>query len=169
MYQAGDLVVYGRTGVCRVTGIERGRDGQLFYALEPLYQSCSILTPVEGKVFMRPILTREECDALIDSIPSIQAEPYESKAQRELTEHYQAAIATHDCGELLALTQSLYRKRRAAERAKRKFGAVDERFMREGEALLFGELGAALDIPPEEVPRYIRDRLGRAKVPAGKD
>ena len=44
-------------------------------------------------------------------------------------------------------------------REKRKFGAVDERFLREGEALLFGELAVALDIAPEAVPAYIQARL----------
>ena len=43
---------------------------------------------------------------------------------------------------------------------KKKLGAIDERFMKEGEALLFGELAAALDILPNEVPQYIQKRLG---------
>ena len=43
---------------------------------------------------------------------------------------------------------------------KKKLGAIDERFMKEGEALLFGELAAALDIQPQEVPRYIQKYLG---------
>jgi ribonucleoside-triphosphate reductase len=45
---------------------------------------------------------------------------------------------------------------------KKKFGAVDERFMKEGEALLFGELAAALEIPVEEVKGYISQRLTQA-------
>jgi len=36
---------------------------------------------------------------------------------------------------------------------------VDERFMKRAEELLFGELAAALDIPPESVPGYIEARL----------
>ena len=61
------------------------------------------------------------------------------------------------------MTKSIYTKRRAAEREKRKFGAVDERFMKEGEALLFGELAAVLELPLERVKGYIDDRLsGRA-------
>lgn len=158
MYQPGDLVVYGRTGVCRVERIEKGRDGQQFYALSPLYQSCSILTPVEGKVFMRPILTRRQAEELIDRIPSLRGEPRQG-AVRELTEQYQASIATHDCADLVELLTSIYDKRQTAKREKQKFGAVDERFMQEGEALLHGELAAALDIPAEDVPGYIKKRV----------
>lgn len=158
MFQPGDLILYGRTGVCRVEGIEQEK-GQAFYALSPLYQTCSIRTPVEGKVFMRPILTKAEADALIDLIPTFSAEPVEGKALRELTETYQASIATHDVRDLVELTMSIYAKRQQAAREKKKFGAVDERFLKEGEELLFGELAASLDIPVEEVQSYIHKRL----------
>lgn len=158
MYRQGDLVVYGRTGVCRVERIETREDGQKFYALTPLYQSCAILTPVEGKVFMRPVLTRQQAEELIDQIPTLQGTPREG-ATRDLTERYQASIATHDCEDLVELLSSIYAKKKTAEKEKRKFGAVDERFMQEGEALLHGELAAVLDIPVGEVPTYIRKRL----------
>ena len=60
---------------------------------------------------------------------------------------------------MMAMTMSLYAKKKAVEGRKRKFGAVDERFMKEGEELLFGELAAALEIPVEEVQQYIAERL----------
>lgn len=162
MFAVGDMIVYGRTGVCRVEGIQENK-GQKFYALMPLYQSCSILTPVEGKVFMRPVISKAEADELIDTLPTLEAEPCEGKALRELTEHYQASIDTHDCKALAVLTKSIYTKKRAAMREKKKFGAVDERFMKEGEALLFGELAVALDISMEEVKGYIDNRLAAAR------
>jgi len=165
MFQPGDLIVYGRTGVCRVEGIEEYK-GQAFYVLSPLYQNCDIKTPVDGKVFMRPVITREEADELIDMIPQVEAQPCESKALRELTEHYQSLLNCHECKDLVELTMSIYAKKKAAEKEKRKFGVVDERFLREGEALLYGELAAALDIPVDEVPGYIACRLDKRPVEA---
>lgn len=161
MFAVGDMIVYGRTGVCRVERIEENKNGK-FYALKPLYQNCSILTPVEGKVFMRPVISRAEAEALIDGLPALEAEPCEGKALRELTEHYQTSIDTHDCMALAALTKSIYAKKRVAEREKKKFGAVDERFLKEGEALLFGELAVALEVPMEQVKGYIGRRLSDA-------
>lgn len=163
MFQPGDLIVYGRTGVCKVEAIESVK-GQDFYVLNPLQQNCSIRTPVNGKVFIRPVITREEADALIDRIPQMEAHPFENKALRELTEHYQSFLTRHECKDLVELTMSIYAKKRAAEREKRKFGVVDERFLREGETLLYGELSAALDIPAEEVPGYIAGRLDKHPV-----
>ena len=60
MYEIGALVMYGRTGVCRVADISR-QEGQDYYTLKPLFQSCDIYTPVESeKVFIRPSISREE-------------------------------------------------------------------------------------------------------------
>lgn len=172
-YQVGDLILYGNTGVCRVADIQahrggRGEPERLYYTLEPLYQSCTIATPVDNeKVFMRPILTREEAERLIDQIPHVQAEAYHNKAMRELTEHYEAAFKTHDCGALVELTMSIYAKKQDLESKKRKFGALDERFLHRAEELLFGELAAALDIGRDEVQGYIAKRLGDREARAG--
>lgn len=163
MYDIGTLVTYGRTGVCRVEQVIR-REGQDYYALKPLYQSCDIFAPVDSdKVFIRPIISREEVHRLIDALPEMKAEPYEGVALWDLSQHYQQAMASHDCGDLFALTKSLYAKRQETARRKRKFGAVDERFMKLGEELLFGELAAVLDIRPQEVPDYISRRLAGAE------
>ncbi len=160
MFAPGELIFYGRTGVCRVEAIET-MDGQPYYRLSPRYQSsgCVIRTPVEGKVFMRRLLTREEAHALIDRIPEVRTSIPQARSLRELSEHYLASINTHDAAELLAMTMSIYAKQQLAKRDKRRLGAIDERFLREGETLLFGELAAVLDIAPEEVPAYIQARL----------
>ncbi|NTW70894.1 MAG: hypothetical protein HGA49_01460 [Eubacteriaceae bacterium] len=55
---------------------------------------------------------------------------------------------------------SIYAKKQYLEQQQRKFGAIDEQFIKRGEELLFGELAAALDIPKESVPDYIAGRIG---------
>ena len=107
-----------------------------------------------GKVLMRPVLSREEADRLIDSIPSVTVNPVECHALRELINHYLDSVNTCDAAELLAMTMSIYAKKQLAIKNKKKLGAIDERFLREGESLLFGELSVSLGIPPEEVELY---------------
>jgi len=165
MYQVGDLILYGSTGVCKVADITTqelaGKDKkQLFYVLEPLYQNCTIFTPVNTtKIFMRPIISKGEAERLIDMIPAIRAEAYHNRALNQLAEHYKASLSTHDCSDLIELSMSIYAKKQFAEQQKRKFGAVDEKFMKRAEELLFGELAAALDIPKEKVPEYITEKV----------
>ncbi len=65
MYAAGELVVYGGEGVCRVEGVGApslpGMDKtRLYYTLSPLYRSGQVMTPVDTQVLMRPLLTPEE-------------------------------------------------------------------------------------------------------------
>lgn len=159
MYSVGELIIYGRTGVCRVEEItEKLLQGEkaLFYTLRPLYQNCNITTPVNGKVFSRRILSREQANALISGLPGLQAEPYHNRNLNQLREYYRQRIETFDCTELALLAMSIYRKKAECEAMKRKFGAVDERFLHETEDLLHGELAAALEIERSEVPSYIK-------------
>jgi len=165
LYQVGELILYGGTGVCRVTEIvakrfSRTEPEKLYYVLRPLYSSGTITTPVEnGKVFTRPVISRDEAIALIDTIPSINAEAYHNSNLQQLESHYRNELESHDCRDLLRLTMSTYQKKVEREKAKLKFGAVDRRYMERAENLLFGELAVALDIEKDSVQRFIEDRL----------
>lgn len=57
---------------------------------------------------------------------------------------------------------SIYEKKQDVEKHNRKFGQVDERFMKQAEELLFSELAVALEIQRDEVREYIADRLSAA-------
>lgn len=166
MYKVGDLIVYGSTGVCRVEDIteqnpSRIEQEQLFYVLTPLYQNCTIFTPINTKIFMRSIITKQEAEQLIDKIPTVHAEAYHNSAMSQLANHYKELLKTHDCSDLLELCMSIYAKKQVAEQQNRKFGAVDEKFMKLAEDLLYGELASALDIDKEQVTDYIGMRINR--------
>lgn len=64
------MVVYGGEGVCRVEGVGTpslpGMDKtRLYYTLAPLYRSGQVMTPVDTRVLMRPLLTGQEVQELI--------------------------------------------------------------------------------------------------------
>ena len=107
MYQTGELVVYGSSGVCRVDAltrpVSRGADrGKLFYLLKPLYQDGVIYSPVEsGKVPIRPVIPAVDARALLEEIPSLNPQVFRGQTLQALTQHYQAVIRSHDCRELL--------------------------------------------------------------------
>lgn len=170
MFQPGDLVVYGATGVCRVCSIGRpdlaGADrSKEYYCLEPLHQAGVIYAPVGNpKVSIRPVITREEANALIDRIPGMQPAVYRGATIQALTQQYQAAVHSHDCEKLVGLVMSIYNKQQQAAVQNRRLGMVDERYMKQAEQILHGELSAALDIPLEQVPAYIAQRVEAASV-----
>lgn len=169
MFQVGDLVLYGSTGVCRIHDINKQDfpstgEQKLYYVLKPLYQDCVISTPVDSdRVFIRPIISKEEAQRLIGLIPGMQGHAYHNRVSRELTEHYDTLLKSHDCESLIELTMSIHAKKQDLISQKRKFGTVDERFLKRAEDLLFGELAAALDIPREQIQGYIASRVEQAE------
>ena len=102
MFAAGELVVYGGEGVCRVEGVGTpslpGMDKtRLYYTLAPLYRSGQVMTPVDTRVLMRPLLTGQEVQELIgelDQLPEEQAESHNTRAIKDL---YHQVVASYDC------------------------------------------------------------------------
>ena len=79
-----------------------------------------------------------------------------------LAQHYQTAVRSHNCHDLIELMMSIYAKQKQAESQKRRLGMVDERYMKQAERLLYGEFAIALELPVEEVQPYIAQRVDRA-------
>jgi len=165
MYEINELIMYGSTGVCKVSDINKpdfakSDEDKLYYVLEPLYQTGVIYAPVDNeRVFMRPVISENEAKDLIDSIPEIHTEIYKNSSMQQLTKHYQSILDTHGCRELLELIKSIYLKKLDASKHNRHLGQIDKKFMKRAEDLLFGEFAAALNISKEEVQSYIQTRL----------
>ncbi|MGI5966561.1 MULTISPECIES: CarD family transcriptional regulator [Anaerotruncus] len=168
MYQVGNYIIYGTSGVCRIAAIGRpdasyADPNKSYYTLVPAYGTEVIYTPVDTKVFMRPVISKSEAEQLIREIPSIREDSAGNpgaKNQQILSEHYQSAIQTHDCGDLIRLIKTIYQKNQAAEKHGKKPGRIDEHYRKRAEELLCGELAIALGIPRDAVLRHILDALG---------
>jgi len=165
MFQPGDIIVYGNTGVCKVVelsrpdlpGVDQKKD---YYLLSPLFQDGKIYSPVDNtKVFMRPVISRQQAEELIDMIPHIQAKKKTICGNQQLSEQYQEYFKNHNCADLLELIMSIYAKKQQQLCNRHKIGQIDERYMRKAEELLYGELAVALEITPKEVPAYIANHI----------
>lgn len=164
MYGIGDLIVYAGEGVCRVeeigvppmTGVNKQRQ---YYTLKPLYREGMVYAPVDTTVFMRPVITKDDADALIDRIPEIEPEVYENSNLRFLNEYYQAQLQNYSCEGLIKLIRSTHAKREVMIGRGKKLGLVDERYMKRAKDMLHGEFAVALGIERAEVPQYIETKL----------
>lgn len=167
MFQEGDLVVYGSSGVCRVVQIgvlesQAADPNRQYYTLQPLFESERIYTPVDSGVFMRPAMTKEEAQNLIRQIPEIDGDVCTERNPANLRIHYEASLQSHECRELIRMIKGIRRKTRETEKKGRKMGQVDQRYRKKAEGLLHGELAIALGIPREEVEDYIHSALEEA-------
>ena len=174
MFEVGSLVVYGSDGVCRVEKVgpldmrEAQKDVE-YYTLSPLYHGGTIFTPVDTKVLMRPVITREEAEDLIAHIPEIQGETCLSRNPRLLHEQYQLSLKSGDCVELVKLIRPIYAKGREAEGKGRRLGQVDERSRKQAMDMLHGELAVALGIPVDQVEGYISQTIEQARSGAKEE
>lgn len=169
MYQPGDLIIYGGEGVCRVESVgplalSDVKSDKLYYTLQPLYRSGTVFAPVEGKVFMRPVINREEAERLVRDIPDIEERHLEGRNLRTAGEYYQKMMDSHNCADLVQLIKTIYSKQQSAQAAGRKGGQVDERYRKRAEDTLYGELAVALDIPKDEVEAYIHKAIEEQKA-----
>lgn len=168
MFKQGDYVVYGNLGVCRVKNLVTRRfegleEAHPYYVLEPLYQNGVLYVPADNpKISLRAVITAEEANRLIDMIPQVESEEFHCRSAQELATHYEQALKSHNCRDLIALTVSIHHKKRAMARQNKRFGRVDEHFMHQAEESLNGEFAVALGIPKEKVPAYIHHRIGIA-------
>ena len=163
MFEIGEKVVYGNTGVCILEDIVQKEiirnKKQEYYVLKPLYQqNNTIYAPVDSdKIFIRKVISKSEAEELIEKIPRITEEMVVDNDP----DMYRNALSSHDCKVLVAITAIIYQKKRTAISLKKKLGFGDEKYMRLAENLLFGELACALDIAIEEVPGYIKAKIDK--------
>ncbi|MBE6036195.1 MAG: hypothetical protein E7223_01025 [Clostridiales bacterium] len=160
MFNIGDLVIYGSTGVCKVEDLTRpafpgAPADRLYYTLAPVYQSGVIYAPVDTKAFMRAVISPEELDALLRELPTLHPEGYFNSSVQLLCAHYEQALKEYTCRDLVVLLRSIRAKKIAMEQQNRRLGQIDARYMKRAEDLLYGELAVVLQIAPGKVPAYL--------------
>ena len=164
MYQVNDRVVYGTHGVCEITAIGRlsmsvvNRKRQ-YYTLRPVYQKDAVIyVPVDNvKIPMRPVLTKEETEHLLEEIPQIETIWISNERERE--SQYKEAVLSGDCHCLVRIIKTLYRRKQSREEDGKKAAAVDERYFQQAEDLLYGELACVLGLEREEIVPYISSHI----------
>lgn len=162
MFSVGDKIIYGENGVCTVEKIAplemsgASRD-KLYYSLRPLVGSGTYFAPVESGAFMRPIMSRSEAEAFIDTIPSIEPAICNDNRFNHVDAFYKELFKKHSCEALVAIIKGLHE--RMSERKTKSSRA--ESTMKRAKDILHGELSAALELELSQVEAYIESRVGK--------
>ena len=161
MFSVGDKIIYGENGVCTVEKIEPlaisgvSKD-RLYYHLKPLIGSGTYFAPVDSGAYMRPVMSREQAEALIDAMPGIAPAICEDNRFNHVDAYYKELFRLHSCEALVAIVKGL-RSRMAARKTR---SSRAEATMKRARDMLHGELSVALDLPLSEVEGYIQSRIG---------
>ena len=169
MFVKGEYVVCGNKGVCvvddvttlNISGIDKERQ---YYILKPVYMAGStVYIPVDtAKESMRRILSHEEADRLIESIPQI---PRIVIANDKLLEQeYRNCMKTNCCEEWIRIIKTIYHRKQKRMEAGRKVTAVDAKYFRIAEDNLYGELAISLNVEKNEVESYIIREMNKHEI-----
>lgn len=164
MFEKGAYVVCGSKGVClvedittlNISGVDKER---LYYILKPVYMAAStVYVPVDAsKESIRPILSKEEAQALIRVIPQIPLITITN--DKLLEQEYRGCMKSNSCEEWIKIIKTIYLRKQKRIEAGRKVTAVDAKYFRLAEDSLYGELAVALGMPREDVEEYITNEI----------
>lgn len=164
VFNIGELIIYGTTGVCKVTdigclkapGIPKDR---IYYTLEPCRSTGSkIFTPVDNeKVIMRNVIDSEEAIALIDEMQDAGNLWVMDEKRREF--NYKEAVRKCDCRELVKIIKAIYLRKQSRIAEGKKVTAVDEKYFHIAEDNLYEELAVSLEMDRDEIREFITDRV----------
>lgn len=161
MYSVGEKIVYGENGVCTVIKIapleiSGASKDKLYYYLAPLIGTGVYYSPVDSGAFMRPVISREEAEALIDAIPGIEPAVCNDSRFNHVDAFYRELFKLHTCEALVSIVKGL--RERMSERKTK--SSRSEATMKRAKDILHGELAVALGMEMSEVEGYIASRIG---------
>ena len=162
MFEVGELIVYGNTGVCRVVEIGPlaiSPDDKDYYTLEPVYSPNSrVFTPCDNeKVVMRPILSREEVTATLDDFSEISLIEVTEEKKREET--YKASMHTCDIRDLISILKTINERKLARLAQGKKVTASDEKYYTLAGEKLCDELAIVLGTDRERIRTFIHKKI----------
>lgn len=165
MFAVGEYVIYGYEGVCRidavgnpdVSGLDRSRQ---YYRLTPHYRGGTIYAPVDGRVSMRHVISREALEALLPSLPELPPLEDIPENNRLAGEYYRSILAEHSCKRLLQLCKTFYQKQQRLIGSHRSVNSTELRSWKTAEEMLYGEFAFVLGIEPSAVRNYMTEQIG---------
>ena len=167
MFEVGDYVVHGNSGVCRVDAVQTmdgiGADKKrVYYTLVPLYTSGSkLFVPTDSKkVVIRSVMTKKEVKKLMDEWNDIETLRVENDKNRE--EVYKEALRSCDSRQWVRLIKTSYQRNQSRMEKGKKATTSDERYLQMAEENLFGELAIPLEMSRGEAEAYFVPKIKKS-------
>ena len=164
MFQTGDAIQYSGSGVCiiqEITSMRFGRTREQYYVLKPLHQNTSVIyIPVKNEQLvakMRPVLSRDEVDTLLEQIDG--AEPVWDDDINQRKQLFDEMIRSGSCLSLVRIIKSLLLQRSRRQADGKTLHVSDENYLREAQRLLYDEVAAVLGKTPKEAEALLKDKL----------
>src|SRR5699024_6203193 len=164
MFQVGDAVSYGTSGVCTIAEKKKvclaGQPCEC-YILKPVYdRTMKICVPCNSQVLlerMRTLPSKEEIlELLQEPAPEHNSDPEVRK------ERYRQTLQSGDRHALLRMIRDIYTERRHRHAMGKQLSSYEDSALREAQHILHSEVAYTMGIEPQEGPEFIAGVLGRS-------
>ncbi|MBQ9413530.1 MAG: CarD family transcriptional regulator [Clostridia bacterium] len=164
-FQKGEYVRYAANGVCLVDDIRQMPElkrEEYFYILRPIAdRNSTYFIPVDNAKLtakLRPLLTKEEIDDLIDSVRDVH-EPW-IEDRKERAELFRTILRECDMRAVLSLAGTIYLRKQFLDQEGKKLSPSDDSVLKQAESMTENEFAFVLHMQNTEVGPYVRERLG---------
>ncbi len=165
MFKVNDVIIYGTQGVCEIVDIEKKSIGgakKEYFVLRPVKdQSSTIYAPTDNELVlkkMRRLLTVEEINALIDSMPDEKTVWLDNVNERK--EYYKNILTCGDHSALIQMINAIYTHKKERESAGKRLHSMDENFFKDAERILYNEFQYVLQLSGKDaLMDYILARI----------
>ena len=167
MFSIGDIFIYGSNGVCRITDIKEEKFGseiKTYYILSPFFDKReTIYVPTDNEMLvsrLKEILSKEEIIKMIKDIPSRENIWNDNINLRK--EEFKKIIKSADRTALCSLLKTLHERRIILEQSGKSLSVYDERFLKQAQSIIHGEIARVLEMKPDEVEPFITKTIEAA-------
>ncbi len=164
MYKLKEMVMYGNEGICEISEFMKRSFQEKtieYYVLKPVYnQTSTIYVPINNKELtkkMKKVLSLDEIMQLIHSISGAESVWIDNDNLRK--EKYKEILMNGNRKELMKLIRTLYLRQEKLKEEGKKFHAVDDKFYKDAEKLLYEEFAYVLNIEQDEVVPFICQQI----------
>lgn len=171
MFEVGDKVMHHDYGMCRITGIAArkfpGQDEKTYYEMVPLADdgfSTIFYTDVTQTGKMREPMSRDQILEMIDSMPETDPLTIESTGNRamdleKVKTTYTALMHSGNPQDWVILLRTIYRKGKQLSAQRKRLSEFEAHTRDNSERLLYGEIAGVMDIPINDVEKFIARRI----------
>ena len=160
MFDIGDLIVYGKNGICKVVDITHtdlfGADNdKLYYVLIPeKTRSSRLFCPTDNdKIAIRKVVSEEEARDIIYESRDIEPMAVENERMRD--DSYKMAMKSCDLRQCIRVIKALLIRKKEREDSGKKITATDEHYLKLAEEGLYSELSLAMGKDVAEIKQLV--------------
>lgn len=170
-FSKGEYVIYGVNGVCYIDDIKKmsfsnNENKQMYYILKPVENKGSLIfIPLKNDKLvakLRYLFTMDEIDCIIEKSKNKKTEWIEDKRQRGDMFHKVLSNGLHS--DILAMIRCIHARQNELIQCGKHLTQADECIAKSAENMINGEFSFTLGIKPEDVSKYIKNKLCLSNV-----